>query len=80
MELAFTLLANVADPVLAEKLVEPFTALGNGMSSWPVDLPGTAFNRAVKAGKFLRREVMKVVKGRRKELAMTTRREERGGG
>ncbi|KAH6776685.1 cytochrome P450 [Perilla frutescens var. hirtella] len=39
------------------KLVDPFSLLGNGMVSMPIDLPGTAFNPAIKAGKVVREQM-----------------------
>ncbi|KAH6834135.1 hypothetical protein C2S53_017909 [Perilla frutescens var. hirtella] len=62
------------------KLVDPFTLLGNGMVSLPIDLPGTAFNRAIKAGKVVRGELLKIVKERRKELMMMIENKESEGG
>ncbi|KAH6776681.1 hypothetical protein C2S52_014242 [Perilla frutescens var. hirtella] len=69
-KLSCRLFMNVVDPEIMEKLLEPFRVLSNGMVSMPVNLPGTAFNRAAKAGKMLRQEMMRIVKERRKELMM----------
>ncbi|KAH6776676.1 hypothetical protein C2S52_014237 [Perilla frutescens var. hirtella] len=47
------LFMSVVDPVRVKKLSDPFTAVVEGMFSVPVDLPGTAYNRAIKAGKMM---------------------------
>ncbi|KAH6765196.1 hypothetical protein C2S52_014249 [Perilla frutescens var. hirtella] len=60
------------------KLVDPFSLLGNGILSMPIDLPGTAFNRAIKAGKVVRGELLKIVEERRKEMMMENKEESKG--
>ncbi|XP_057793544.1 beta-amyrin 6-beta-monooxygenase-like [Salvia miltiorrhiza] len=67
-ELAFKLFTDVVAPELLEKLMEPISVLSAGMVAMPINLPGTAFSRAVRAGKVVRSELMRMVKERRKEL------------
>ncbi|KAI3951273.1 hypothetical protein MKW92_035504 [Papaver armeniacum] len=51
-----------------EELGEPFRYLVAGIFSFPVDLPGTAFNRGVKASKFIRNELLLIIKQRKIDL------------
>ncbi|KAH6776684.1 hypothetical protein C2S52_014245 [Perilla frutescens var. hirtella] len=66
-ELSCRLFLNVVDPERVNKLLEPFTVMSNGMLSVPINLPGTAYNRAVKGGEKVREEMMRIVKERRNE-------------
>ncbi|XP_057793435.1 beta-amyrin 6-beta-monooxygenase-like [Salvia miltiorrhiza] len=70
-ELAFKLFTDAAVPEVLEKLIEPFGLLVDGMLALPINLPGTTFSRAVKAGQVARAEVMRMVKERRKEMRET---------
>ncbi|KAL8482586.1 hypothetical protein ACS0TY_028668 [Phlomoides rotata] len=67
-ELACKLFLSVVDPEEIKKLSDPFTLVTNGMFSVPIDLPGTAYNRAIKGGAMVREELMRIIKQRRKEL------------
>ncbi|KAH6834099.1 hypothetical protein C2S53_016993 [Perilla frutescens var. hirtella] len=78
-ELACRLFMSVVDPVRVKKLSDPFTAVIEGMFSVPVDLPGTAYNRAIRAGKVVRGELLKIVEERREEMMMIENEEEREG-
>ncbi|KAJ1421483.1 Cytochrome P450 [Sesbania bispinosa] len=51
------------------KKENPFNLIGSGILSIPIDLPGTPLNRAVKASKFIREELMKIIKQRKVDLA-----------
>ncbi|KAH6759410.1 hypothetical protein C2S51_019645 [Perilla frutescens var. frutescens] len=66
-ELSCRLFMSVADPERVKKLLEPFTEMSNGMLSVPINLPGTAYSRAIKGGKKMREEMTRIVKERRKE-------------
>ncbi|KAK7340617.1 hypothetical protein VNO77_21325 [Canavalia gladiata] len=66
---ACRLFMNVEDPKLLEKLGKPFNTLASGIVSLPIDLPGTTFNRAIKASKFVREELIKIIKQRKLDLA-----------
>ncbi|XP_057793426.1 beta-amyrin 6-beta-monooxygenase-like [Salvia miltiorrhiza] len=68
-ELACKLFLSVVDPLHIKKLSDPFTLVTNGMFSVPIDLPGTAYNGAIKGGKMVREELMRIIKERRSELA-----------
>ncbi|XP_012855021.1 PREDICTED: beta-amyrin 28-oxidase-like isoform X1 [Erythranthe guttata] len=69
-ELACRLFLNVVDPAHIGKLSGPFTLVTSGMLYVPVNLPGTAYHRAVKGGKLVREKVVSIVTKRRKELVM----------
>ncbi|RDY07019.1 hypothetical protein CR513_08912 [Mucuna pruriens] len=70
---ASRLFINVDDPEQVAKLAEPFNYVAAGILSMPIDLPGTMFNRAIKASKFIREEMlMKVIKQRKVDLANGT--------
>ncbi|GFS44297.1 cytochrome P450, family 716, subfamily A, polypeptide 1 [Actinidia rufa] len=47
----------------------PFGVLGAGVLSIPIDLPGTPFNRGIKASKFIRKELVTIIKQRKIDLA-----------
>nr|XP_043626194.1 beta-amyrin 6-beta-monooxygenase-like [Erigeron canadensis] len=56
------------DDAKVAKVLDNFRIVTNGMISVPIDLPGTAYNRAIKGGKVLRDGLMKIIATRRKEL------------
>lgn len=72
--LACRLFLNIDDPILEAKLAEPFSSLCDGLTSIPIDLPGTRFNGAIKAAKFIRKEIISIIKQRKMDLSekMTT--------
>lgn len=45
-----------------------FNVVTKGMFSVPIDLPGTAYNGAIKGGKVVREELIKIIGARKKEL------------
>ena len=51
-----------------KRLADPFHLVTNGMFSVPIDLPGTAYNGAIKGGKTVREELLKIIRNRRNEL------------
>lgn len=67
-KLSCRLFMNVVDSELIDKVLEPFRILSSGMVSMPINLPGTEFNGAANAGKIVRQEMLRIVKGRRKQL------------
>lgn len=76
-EYAFSLgcrfLMNVVDDEHVTMLFKHFVPVANGIYSVPLDLPGTAYNRAIKSGKLLREELIKIITERRN--AMLTKNE-----
>ncbi|CAA3029549.1 beta-amyrin 28-oxidase-like [Olea europaea subsp. europaea] len=67
--LACRLFVSVEDPTHIAKFADPFNALASGLISIPIDLPGTPFNRAIKASNFIRKELVAIIKQRKIDLA-----------
>nr|XP_017228850.1 PREDICTED: beta-amyrin 28-oxidase-like [Daucus carota subsp. sativus] len=61
---------NVVDDELVRKLAKYFDPVADGIYCVPFDLPDTAYNRAIKAGKLLREELMKLVTERKNAMLM----------
>ncbi|RDY07021.1 hypothetical protein CR513_08914, partial [Mucuna pruriens] len=57
---------------LVAKLAEPFNHVLSGIISMPIDLPRTQFNRGIKASKFVKEELMKIMKHRKVDIANGT--------
>ncbi|KAG2691298.1 hypothetical protein I3760_08G003300 [Carya illinoinensis] len=66
--LACRLFLNIEDPEHVTTLENPFNLLAEGIISLPLNLPGTAFNRAVKAGKVIHEKVLAIIRQRKMEL------------
>ncbi|BAT83305.1 hypothetical protein VIGAN_04043400 [Vigna angularis var. angularis] len=69
---ACRLFVNVEDPIHVTKLLESFSRIAPGIMSVPIDLPGTPFNKAIKASEFVREKLLKIIIQRRKDLANGT--------
>lgn len=67
--LACKLFLSVDDPKRISLFAQPFAALTAGLMSLPIDLPGTAFNRAIKGAQFIRKLLLEIVRQRKKDLA-----------
>ncbi|KAM7515197.1 hypothetical protein LguiA_004780 [Lonicera macranthoides] len=67
-DLACKLFMSVDDPEHVNRLAKHFTLVTSGMFSVPIDLPGTAYNGAIKGGKLVRDQLMKIIIARKKEL------------
>ncbi|KAL6575291.1 hypothetical protein OROMI_012576 [Orobanche minor] len=67
--LACRLFVSIEDAHHVDRLAEPFNLLASGLISVPVDLPGTPFSRAIKASKFIRKELVAIIKQRKIDLA-----------
>ncbi|XP_062026124.1 beta-amyrin 28-monooxygenase-like [Rosa rugosa] len=59
---------NVEDPAVIAKLEEPIQHIAAGFISLPINLPGTAFNRAIRASKQVRKDLEEMVEQRRIDL------------
>ncbi|KAI5668430.1 hypothetical protein M9H77_18283 [Catharanthus roseus] len=79
-DLACRLFMSVIDPAEIKKLADPFQLVTNGMFSVPIDFPGTAYNGAIKGGKLVREELLRIIRERRKELMMENNNKEISGG
>ena len=51
------------------KFADHFAIIMDGLLSVPINIPGTTFNRAIRAGKVIRQEILEVIKQRKKELS-----------
>ncbi|KAJ4846981.1 hypothetical protein Tsubulata_019982 [Turnera subulata] len=67
--LALRLFISVRDPQQVARFANPFALISSGLMSIPVDLPGTAFNGAVKGGKIISDELLAFINQRKKELS-----------
>ncbi|KAK7318049.1 hypothetical protein RJT34_02746 [Clitoria ternatea] len=66
--LACRLFMSVEDMNHVAKLAGPFESLASGIISVPIDLPGTPFNRGIKAAKSVRKELLDIIKQRKVDL------------
>uniref|UniRef100_A0A2N9EYA6 Beta-amyrin 28-oxidase n=1 Tax=Fagus sylvatica TaxID=28930 RepID=A0A2N9EYA6_FAGSY len=66
--LACRLFISVEDPTHIARFDDPFRLLASGIISIPIDLPGTPFNRAIKASNFIRKELVAIIKQRKIDL------------
>ncbi|KAL9236360.1 hypothetical protein vseg_011040 [Gypsophila vaccaria] len=57
------------DPDTVASLFNPFNELLTGILSIPIDLPGTKFNRAIKASAKIRKIIGDIIKKRREDMA-----------
>ncbi|OMO66628.1 Cytochrome P450 [Corchorus capsularis] len=60
---------SIEDPKRVDELAGPFNALASGIISIPIDLPGTAFNKGIKASNLIRKELIGIIKQRKVDLA-----------
>ncbi|XP_050215909.1 beta-amyrin 28-monooxygenase-like [Mercurialis annua] len=67
--LACRLFLSLENPIHIAKLAEPFQVIASGIISIPIDLPGTPYRKAIKASKFVRRELVSIIKQRKTEMA-----------
>ncbi|CDP14237.1 unnamed protein product [Coffea canephora] len=67
--IASRLFVSVEEPTEVAKLLEPFNVLASGLISVPVDLPGTPFNKAIKASNEIRKMLVSIIKQRQIDLA-----------
>ncbi|GMY33209.1 beta-amyrin 28-monooxygenase-like [Fagus crenata] len=56
--LACRLFMSIRDPNHVTRFADPFHLITNGIMSLPINIPGTAYNRAVKAGKVIHQELL----------------------
>nr|XP_016484208.1 PREDICTED: beta-amyrin 28-oxidase-like [Nicotiana tabacum] len=68
--LACRLFVSVENPNHVAKFADPFNVLASGLISIPIDLPGTPFNRAIKASNLIRKELLLIIKQRKVDLAL----------
>nr|GMD57807.1 beta-amyrin 28-oxidase-like [Ipomoea batatas] len=68
--LACKLLLSIEGQNEVKKLSDPFVLITSGMLSLPINFPGTAYNRAMKGGRMVRRQLMEVIKERKAESSL----------
>ena len=66
--LACRLFMSVEDVNHVAKFEDPFHLLASGIISLPIDLPGTSFNKAIKAANFIRKELLRTIRQRKVDL------------
>ncbi|KVH91533.1 cytochrome P450 [Cynara cardunculus var. scolymus] len=66
---AHALLLGVRDGTELEKLAKPFVEAAGGIIAIPINIPGTRFNRGVKASNQIREVINGIIAQRRKDLA-----------
>lgn len=69
---ACRLFMSVDDPRRVAEFAAPFGLLSAGIMSLPIDLPGTPFNRAIRASRAIRRRLLEIIRQRKAELAEGT--------
>ncbi|XP_058226326.1 cytochrome P450 716A75-like [Rhododendron vialii] len=67
--LACRIFLSIEDTKDVDKFLERFNLLAEGLLSLPVDLPGTPFNRAIKASDYIRKDLVGIIKRRKADLA-----------
>nr|DAD38719.1 TPA_asm: hypothetical protein HUJ06_013041 [Nelumbo nucifera] len=67
--LACRLFLSIEDPDHVAKFADPFNALASGIISIPINLPGTPFNKGIKASNEIRKELLAIIKQRKIDLA-----------
>ncbi|KAJ4963289.1 hypothetical protein NE237_023228 [Protea cynaroides] len=70
--LACRLFLSIEDPNHVAKFSDPFNDLVFGVISIPINLPGTRFNRGIKAARTVKIELIKIIKQRKKDLLEKT--------
>ncbi|KAM7510927.1 hypothetical protein LguiB_009802 [Lonicera macranthoides] len=66
--LACRIFMSLKDPQRVAKLAKHFNDVIAGLLSVPIDLPGFAYNRAIKAGVKIREELLTIIREKREEL------------
>ena len=67
--LSCRLFMKVDDPQCAARISHPFELIMAGFLSVPLDIPGTAFNRAIKARNIVHKGLLAIINKRKMELA-----------
>ncbi|WMV38540.1 hypothetical protein MTR67_031925 [Solanum verrucosum] len=66
--LACRLFVSIEDPEHVAKFAKPFDVLAAGLISIPINLPGTSYNRSIKASNLIRKELLMIIKQRKVDL------------
>ncbi|XP_050215637.1 beta-amyrin 6-beta-monooxygenase-like [Mercurialis annua] len=66
--LACRVFMSIENPDQVTQFSDPFSLVTSGMLSVPINFPGTAYNRAIKASKIILNELLAIIKNRKMEL------------
>ncbi|KAK9293055.1 hypothetical protein L1049_021039 [Liquidambar formosana] len=66
---ACRLFVSIEDPVEVASFAAPFNLIASGVFSIPIDLPGTPFNKGIKASNIIRKKLISIIKQRKIDLA-----------
>lgn len=67
--IACRLFMSIEDPAHVDRFAGPFNDIAAGIISLPLDLPGTPFNKGIKASNIVRKELKAIIKQRKLDLA-----------
>ncbi|MED6180815.1 hypothetical protein PIB30_013899 [Stylosanthes scabra] len=67
--LAYRLFVSIEDEKHVTKLAKHFKHMGSGLISLPIDFPGTNFNKAIRACKSIRKELIEIIRQRKVDLS-----------
>ncbi|OAY44512.1 beta-amyrin 28-monooxygenase [Manihot esculenta] len=67
--IACRLFLSMEDHDEVEKFAKPFEVLASAIIAIPIDFPGTPFNRGIKASNLVRKELTRIIKQRKIDLA-----------
>ncbi|KAK9910419.1 hypothetical protein M0R45_034382 [Rubus argutus] len=68
-KIAARLFVSLEDQKDVDKLSKPFHLVNAGWASIPIDFPGTPYNKAIKATNLIRKDLYKMIKQRKVDLA-----------
>ncbi|KAK4854811.1 hypothetical protein QYF36_001593 [Acer negundo] len=60
---------SIQDPKHVAKFADPFNDVASGIISIPINLPGTSFNKGIKASNQIRKELLSIIEQRKIDLA-----------
>ena len=72
-DLSCRLFMNIEDPQSVTKISDGFDRIMAGFISLPINIPGTAFNHAIKARNNLHKEIGEIIRKRKEELTESSR-------
>ncbi|KAF5175528.1 Cytochrome p450 [Thalictrum thalictroides] len=67
--IACKLFMGIDDPIQLARFADPIAILTSGIQAIPINLPGTTFNKAIKASVLIRKDLEKIIKQRKMDLA-----------
>ncbi|MED6180818.1 hypothetical protein PIB30_013901 [Stylosanthes scabra] len=67
--LAYRLFVSIEDEKHIASIEKHYNALGSGLITLPIDLPGTPFHKSIKASKFIRKQLVDIIRQRKVDLS-----------